>query len=532
MVSLRDYQIQAIRNVLDEWRDGKRSTLLVQATGTGKTVVFSELTRQLIEQGKNVLILAHRDELLEQARDKLLACSGVLSVLEKADSHSAGSLCAVTVGSVQTLCSKKRLEEFDPEHFDVIIIDEAHHTLSKSYLNILDYFKKAKVLGVTATPFRGDKKNLAKVYESTAFEYSLLSAISDGYLCPIQAKLIPLDIDLSQVAIRTGDYDVKGLSSALDPYLNAIADVMVDECKNKKVVVFLPLIETSKHFKEILTSKGFKAEEVNGQTPNRKEILRDFENGKIDVLCNAMLLTEGWDCPSVDCIVNLRPTKSTALFTQIVGRGTRLYPNKENLLLLDFLWLTTQHDLCRPANLVAETKEELDIINQSLKDGQEKDLSELKECAIEQVKINREEALKKRIEENRKKKSKLVDPVAYAVSLHAVDLMDYEPIHQWETDPVTDKQRQVLLNNSLDPELVTCKGMAVRVIRRLAERGRMGLATPKQIRLLERFGFKELMTMKKSDATKLVGMLINSNFKPNSLFYEQRERWNRRGTIN
>ena len=232
---------------------------------------------------------------------------------------------------------QSRLDRFKPDHFGTIIIDEAHHALSPSYRNVIDYFDGAKVLGVTATPDRGDMKNLGEVFDSLAYEYRITQAIKQGYLCKIKALTIPLKLDLSGVGIAAGDYKAGEVGTALDPYLDQIADQMAEHCMNRKTVVFLPLIATSQKFRGILEKRGFRAAEVNGDSEDRAEILADFEAGKYNVLCNSMLLTEGWDCPSVDCIVVLRPTKVRGLYCQMVGRGTRLSPGKDHLLLLDFL---------------------------------------------------------------------------------------------------------------------------------------------------------------------------------------------------
>ena len=233
-------------------------------------------------------------------------------------------------------------------------MDEAHHVLSDGYQRVLEHFPDAKVLGVTATPDRGDMRNLGQYFEHLAYEYTLPRAIRDRYLCPIKAVTIPLQLDLSGVGVQGGDFKSSDIDTALDPYLYQIASEMRQYCKDRRTVVFLPLVKTSQKFRDILEQNGFRAAEVNGNSQDRAEILRDFEAGRYDVLCNSMLLTEGWDCPAVDCVVVLRPTKVRSLYSQMVGRGTRLHPGKEDLLLLDFLWHTERHELCRPASLICE----------------------------------------------------------------------------------------------------------------------------------------------------------------------------------
>ena len=321
---LRPYQQQARAAVHQEWEDGRRRTLLVLPTGCGKTIVFAKIAEDQVRAGDRVLILAHRGELLEQAADKLKKSTGLTASTEKAEESCIGQWNRVVVGSVQTLTRAKRLAHFSPDYFGTIIVDEAHHAISDSYLRVLDHFAGAKVLGVTATPDRGDLRNLGEVFDSLAYEYQLPQAIRDGFLCKIKALTIPLKLDISGVELSGGDFAAKGLGTALDPYLEQIAAEMAAVCKGRRTVVFLPLVATSQKFRDILTAHGFRAAEVNGQSEDRAQVLADFAAGQYDVLCNSMLLTEGWDCPEVDCIAVLRPTKSRALYSQMVGRGTRL----------------------------------------------------------------------------------------------------------------------------------------------------------------------------------------------------------------
>ena len=336
--SLRPYQTKAKQCITAQWAAGRSRTLLVLPTGTGKTIVFASLAADQVRAGDRVLILAHRGELLEQAADKLQRSTGLVSAVEKAESTCLDSWYRVVVGSVQTLQRPARLERFPRDYFGTIIIDEAHHAITDGYRRILEHFSAAKVLGVTATPDRGDMRNLGEVFDSLAFEYKLTDAIKEGYLCRIMAQTVPLKLDITSVTMSGGDYAVGELGTALDPYLEQIAAEMAARCKGRKTVVFLPLIKTSQKFRDLLNTHGFRAAEVNGQSADRKEVLADFDAGKYNVLCNSMLLTEGWDCPSVDCVVVLRPTKVRSLYSQMVGRGTRLYPDKDHLLPDMIVW--------------------------------------------------------------------------------------------------------------------------------------------------------------------------------------------------
>ncbi len=215
MFELRPYQAEAKQAILAAWDEGYRKTLLVLPTGCGKTVVFSSVTENQVNKGHRVLIMAHRGELLDQAADKLKEASGLDSVLEKAESTSLGSFLPVTVGSVQSLAQEKRLARFPNNYFQDIIVDEAHHCLSDSYKRVLDHFPNANILGVTATPDRGDMKNLGEFFDSKAYEYSMTEAIREGYLCPIKAQMIPLELDIADVGISSGDFSAGEIGHAL-----------------------------------------------------------------------------------------------------------------------------------------------------------------------------------------------------------------------------------------------------------------------------------------------------------------------------
>lgn len=514
-MELRPYQEEAREKVQHEWEEGRKRTLLVLPTGCGKTIVFSKIIEDRVRLGERVLVIAHRSELLEQASDKLKTATGLNTALEKAENTSIGSWYRVVVGSVQTLQREKRLKQFPKDYFDTIIIDEAHHALSSSYQNVLSYFDEAQVLGVTATPDRGDKQNLGKVFDSLAYEYSLVDAINSGYLSKISAITIPLTLDLSKVSQQAGDFKAADIGTALDPYLDQIADEMVKQCKNRKTVVFLPLVKTSQKFKDILNSKGFKAAEVNGSSEDRTEVLKDFDNDKYNVLCNSMLLTEGWDCPTVDCIVVLRPTKVRALYSQMVGRGTRIAPNKKDVLLLDFLWHTERHELCRPAHLVTDSSEVAAKASENMaKDNsKEFELLEAVETAGKDVIAEREEALAKQLEEMRKRKRKLVDPLQFEMSIQSEDLSDYVPDFGWEMAPPSKQQLKALEKFGIFTDEIGNAGKANKLLDRLNKRKNEGLTTPKQIRFLEQRGFQHVGMWKFNNAKKLIDRIAANGWR-------------------
>ena len=270
-------------------------------------------------------------------------------------------------------------------------------------------------------------------------------------------------------------------------------------------MVFLPLIDTSQKFCRMLNEAGLRACEVNGTSADRGQVLADFEAGQYEVLCNSMLLTEGWDCPSVDCIVVLRPTKIRSLYCQMVGRGTRPAEGKKDLLLLDFLWHTSRHELCRPACLIAQTQEIADQMTANIAEaGCPVDLEAAEETAASDVVAQREEALAKQLAEMRKRKRRLVDPLQYEMSIQDMDLANYRPAFGAELNAPSDSQRKMLEKFGIFPDEIEHAGMAERLIDTLIRRKDEGLATPKQIRFLEGKGFRHVGTWQFEAARKLI----------------------------
>lgn len=514
-MELRPYQREARDAVLEQWATGVKSTLLVLPTGTGKTIVFSSIIEDVVRRGGRALILAHRGELLEQAADKLQRTTGLGCALEKAESSALDSWYNVVVGSVQTMTRESRSTGHEFTH---IVIDEAHHAVSPSYRAILGYFPEANLLGVTATADRGDKRNLGEVFETLAYEYSLPRAIRDGYLVPIKALTIPLSISLESVKQTAGDFQVSDLGTAIDPYLERIADRIKAECANRKTVVFLPLIATSKKFLAMLLERGIQAREVNGESKNRAETLEWFDKaGGGAVLCNAMLLTEGWDCPSADCICVLRPTKIRSLYAQMVGRGTRLFPGKEDLLLLDFLWHSERHELCRPAHLVCEDPEISRRVAELLAEesqGGAVDLLEAEGKAESSAVEEREESLRKLLEEQRHRKRALVDPLQYEMSIG-------EQLERVESDirdlrslaPPSKAQLSLLEKAGIFPDDVASQGHASRLIETVQKRRQAGLTTPKQIRFLEGRGFTDVGQWDFEGAKRLIDRIAANRWR-------------------
>lgn len=468
---------------------------------SGKTVLFSALAQHY--QPKRTLVLAHREELIDQAVDKIMRTTGLRAEVEMASSRA--SLDApVVVASVQTLMREQRRSRWPRDHFGLVVVDEAHHSAAESYLSTLRHFdRNAFVLGVTATPDRGDKRSLSCYFQNIAFEITLLDLIKQGYLSPITVKTVPLEIDLDEVRTVAGDYSAEDLGHALDPYLEEIARHLCSY-RRRKMLVFLPLISCSEKFAELCRRHGLAAEHVDGGSRHRKAILDRFSRGETTVLSNAMLLTEGYDEPSIDCVVCLRPTKVRSLYSQIVGRGTRIHPGKDHLLLLDFLWLSSKHSLIKPAHLIAADEEEAEEISEALFD-QGGDL----QMAQEAANADRTRNLVAQLRENRTRNSSTFDALEFALTLNDPSLARFEPTMGWHADKVTPKQTQLLAKFGIDPMSVMTKGHAALLLDRVFMRLDLKLATAKQVRWLRKLGHPkpELASFKEASE------FLNQHFK-------------------
>lgn len=479
---LRPYQSACVESVLTKFRE-RGKLLAVLPTAAGKTVIFSH-TAERFQPGRT-LILAHREELLTQAADKLTRATGIVAETECGDAYA--SLDApVVVASVQTLMREKRLLRWPRDHFNLVVVDEAHHALADSYQRVLHHSDEhAKVLGVTATPDRGDKKSLGAYFEDIAFEVGLHELIEQGYLARIVVRTMPVEIDLASVRTLAGDYNDADLGDAIEPALREIVAAIREAVGARKTIVFLPLIRTSRRFVELCLEAGLTAAHIDGQSEDRADLLARFAAGEFQILSNSMLLTEGFDEPSVACVVCLRPTKVRALYAQIIGRGTRLHPGKENLLVLDFLWMTGRHSLVRPAHLVASTPEIAEAMIAKAAAGEEE--HDLIADEID-AKAQREAALALELAANSKRAGRQLDPVEFALSLHELDLAEYEPTMPWHSQPASAKQLSLIGRYGLDSNAIRDKGHAAAIIDRLLARRNLGLATPKQVACLRRNG--------------------------------------------
>src|SRR5260221_3725792 len=493
---LRDSQEAAVNAVVTKWDEADR-LLGVGPTGSGKPHIFTAIAEQRRSAGP-VLILAHRDELLEQARSKIAAMTDLIIGKEQAENWADLS-ADVVVASVQSLSQRHRLERFAPDHFRTVIVDEAKRTLGDSYLRILEYCGETKVVGVTATRDRADRRSLSRYYEAIAFEISLIQLIQEKWLCPIKVKTVPLAIDIRSVAMRAGDYSDSELAAALEPVLRELASSIKEHAAERKSLVFLPLVRTAYQLAGILREYGLAAEAIDGQSPDRKEILARFHSGQTRFLCNAMLLTEGYDEPSVDCIIPLRPTVVRSLYSQQIGRGTRTSPGKANLLIVDFLWLSREHDLVKAPSLIAKDQKEQAEIEAQLEraDG---DLLIAESLALSE----REAALGRRLDERRHEQGSEIDLLELATRWHAPDIIGYQPTFDWERKPWSEKQGAILKRNGVDLGLVQNRGHAAALLTSLFAYLEHEPATQTQKRYCHFLGHPDPWQLTKREANRWI----------------------------
>lgn len=516
---LRDYQAIFCRKVADAFTRGAEGqgpferVLGVAATGAGKSICAAALvwwiTRKPRRNGR-VLMLAHTDELVQQAADKILAATGLIPDIEKA--ASVASLeSAVVVGSIQTM--SRRLDRWPADHFDLVIADECHLSLSKSFKRVLEHFSHggAWTLGITATPERGDGQKLMKWYEHIADEIGLFDLINRGHLAPITVQVCPLKIDCTKLVaakkgLNKGSFDDGELEEAIEPYLEGIIDAWQQHASDRPTLVFHPSIRASIKFTEMLQVRGISAAHVSGQSKDRKTVIKDFEVGKFQVLNNAQLLSTGFDCPRISCVINLRPTKSRTQYVQMIGRGTRTHPEKFDCLILDFLWQFQELGIMRPAALMGKGDEAEDAIAKVMERGKRMTLGE----ASEEAEREREQLIIRQLKRAAERGGRQTyDARVLGAMLHQPDLIDYEPRAKWERLPMTPGQARFLESNGIDTDSVKGLGHAAKIMHALADRRNHGMATPKQLATLAMAEVPNAHQLTFSDAMGWLDRLID-----------------------
>ena len=350
MLQPRPYQTEALNAVLKSYKDGVKRQLISLPTGCGKTIIFGLVAEAMKER---TLVLAHREELLRQAEQKIKlvypeADTGIL----QADQRS-GLDAEICIASVQTAIH--HTAELAERDYKLLICDEAHHAVSNSYMKVfndLGFTADADklLLGVTATAFRGDNLGLKSAFDNIVFERSIAAMITGGYLCPPRGLQVATNVDIANVKVQHGDFNAGELEDAIntDARNNLIVKSYINHGENRHGVVFAVSVKHAKYLAKCFRDKGITCEAVYGDMPKdeRQDVLQRYENHGLQLLTNVGVLTEGWDVPDTDIVLMARPTKSKTLYIQCIGRGLRLAPGKQDCLIIDFTDNTKRHDIC------------------------------------------------------------------------------------------------------------------------------------------------------------------------------------------
>lgn len=337
--ALRPYQTKLKTDIYHAFAHYKR-VMAQSATGSGKTVVFADIIRDAHANKRRVLLLVHRKELINQAAEKIFALGIPYGVI--AAGYTPAPSQWVQIASVQTAIRRKL-----PFHFDLIIIDEAHHSTANSYRDIVNQYPNAKILGFTATPCRTDGSGFQEDFDHLVCGPQIMDLIKQGYLVAPKMFISPLKFDLGSVKKTAGDYNEKALAELMDKkhIIGGVIENWKKRAEGKRTLVFAISVEHSKHVVQAYRDGGYTAEHVDGTTPSdeRDAIFKRFKSGKTLILSNVGIATEGTDIPAVECVQLLRPTLSLSLYLQMVGRALRLFAGKDIAIVLDHANLVFEH---------------------------------------------------------------------------------------------------------------------------------------------------------------------------------------------
>ena len=370
-MNLRPYQIECIDVITKAFKEGTTRQAISLPTGTGKTLTFAALAKQMNER---TLIIAHRDELITQAIDKTKMMWPEVDIGKvKAEVNEYDS--QVVVASIQSAQTNKRLEELKNQDFKLLVIDECHHSTAESYQKLIEAINPSLLVGFTATINRGDNATLTDVFQSITYEKSLLEMIQAGYLCDLRGYRYLTEQKLDDVSITGGDFVTSSLSMAINtPTRNRIVvTAYFKHSKDKPAIAFCANVQHATDLAKMFREYGVKAEAIYGsmKSDERKRILKEFSQGKIDVLTNCEVLTEGFDEPKIHTVLMARPTKSNALYTQCIGRGTRLHPSKKFCIVIDFV--DNRVDVCQLATLAGKPVKRGKLLSKVIEEAQKEE---------------------------------------------------------------------------------------------------------------------------------------------------------------
>jgi superfamily II DNA or RNA helicase len=462
-----------------------------------------------------------------QAQEKIYLFTGHPTAREKA-SDRASLASRIVVGSMQTLQNPERRERFPADHFSLVVVDEAHGSMADTWLATMNYFHAggAKILGITATPERGDDKDLWEWWEHKSAEIGLFDLIEKGRLAKIRVKTLPIDLDCRGVKKTREGLDEEQVAHAIEPAFEAIIEAWERNGEGRKTLWFLPGVPASRRFADMLVERGHAARHVDGSSADRRETLEGYAQNRFLHLTNANLLIKGYDQPDIACVVNLSPGKSRVAYQQKVGRGTRVAPGKTDLLLLDFLWQFDRLGIVRPADLVARTRSEAERIQAQLeKAARESDRGEFEALDIHDQRELADNLLVRslidQLVKNTTRKTRTYDASMAAALINAPELLNYEPEAGWERRPPTDRQKEILNSKGISVQTVKTRGHASKILDVLFTRADQGLCTFKQAARLTSAGITGAEHMTFQEASEAMERLIAQSGEP-------RNPWNRR----
>lgn len=544
-VILRPYQEESVNKIFEEWTETD-STLLVLPTGCGKTQVFSECINR-VRPGRS-LVLAHRSELIHQAVKRIdslgIECSIEMAELRASSSFWNRTPCVVSSIQTQISGDGTRMTRFQPTDFDLVVIDEAHHATSPSYRKVVDYYRqnpKIKILGVTATPDRADEQALGEVFKTVAYDYEILDAIHDGWLVPITQQMVEIEgLDFSHIRTTAGDLNGADLAEVMEAEkpLHGIADASMNIIGNKRTIAFAASVKQAEMLCDIFNRhRPDKAAWVCGKTPkdDREQMLRHFNAGKIQVMVNVGVLTEGFDSPAVEVIVQARPTKSRCLYSQMVGRATRPLPGtvdgderhtaelrrmhiansaKTECLVVDFAGNSGRHKLMTSADILGGKSSE-EAIERAVKRAKESGKPENMAELLEEEERNLREEAEERKRREAARKAHLVGKAKFSVrTINPFDAFDLQPARSrgWDSGKhLSQKQTDLLLRQGVDPSGMEY-AQARQLINTMFDRWNKKMATLKQCQLLKRYGISAA-EMKMDEATRIIDRIAKNNWR-------------------
>lgn len=541
-MELRDYQRKAYDSIIEQY-DNNKSTLAVMATGTGKTVLFAHLIKHFAERGR-VMVITHREELLQQAARTIRNVTGIESDIEKADQWADATMFDKTrciIASVQSLSSgargAARLERFNPSEFSLVVCDEVHHVTADTWQRAVSHFQRnpeLKVFGCTATPDRADEQALGQIIESVAYEYEVDQAIRDGWLVPIRSRAVYVDsLDFSQVRTTAGDLNGADLAAVMEEEANLhkIADPLFSLAAGRQTLVFTVSIAQAERLSEILNRHmDGCARFISGKTPEdeRALLFKQFKDGDFGILVNCMICTEGYDNPGIQVVAMARPTKSRALFAQMLGRGTRCVIDlnpfagpaerrqaiaaspKPFVELIDFVGNSGRHDIISTADVLGGKYS--DSVIKAVKAKAEHNATS--EDILEALEQEKQRQAQQAIEAERRRH--VVGKTKFSSSVHDIfSLLKLEPHKQrgWDTAmKLSEKQKAILLKCKVDPETLSYsqgKQLVIEYCRRVGAK----LCTPGQLRCLKKFGY-QADNWSFAKASRAMDLISKNNWKP------------------